>query len=219
MLTFDQIEKDPEIQEYIKKSDEFLSEIGYTEHSFAHVKKVALDAGNILTTLGYDEHLVELAKMAGYIHDIGNMINRVDHAHNGAILAFALLKERGMPPADLAMIAGAVGNHDEATGLPISPVSAALILADKSDVRRTRIRDLGNITTDIHDRVNYAVTDSKLILDLVSKDVSLKLKVDVHVSSVMEYFEIFLGRMLMCKKAAEYFGFKFGLVINRQRLL
>lgn len=219
MLTFDQIEKDPEIQEYIKKSDEFLSEIGYTEHSFAHVKKVALDAGNILTTLGYDEHMVELAKMAGYIHDIGNMINRVDHAHNGAILAFALLKERGMPPADLAMIAGAVGNHDEATGLPISPVSAALILADKSDVRRTRIRDLGNITTDIHDRVNYAVTDSKLILDLVSKDVSLKLKVDVHVSSVMEYFEIFLGRMLMCKKAAEYFGFKFGLVINRQRLL
>ncbi|MBU5449448.1 HD domain-containing protein [Acetivibrio sp. MSJd-27] len=219
MLTFDQIEKDPEIQEYIKKSDEFLSEIGYTEHSFAHVKKVALDAGNILTTLGYDEHMVELAKMAGYIHDIGNMINRVDHAHNGAILAFTLLKERGMPPADLAMIAGAVGNHDEATGLPISPVSAALILADKSDVRRTRIRDLGNITTDIHDRVNYAVTDSKLILDLVSKDVSLKLKVDVHVSSVMEYFEIFLGRMLMCKKAAEYFGFKFGLVINRQRLL
>jgi hypothetical protein len=219
MLTFDQIEKDPEIREYIKKSDEFLSEIGYTEHSFAHVKKVALDAGNILTTLGYDEHMVELAKMAGYIHDIGNMINRVDHAHNGAILAFALLKERGMPPADLAMIAGAVGNHDEATGLPISPVSAALILADKSDVRRTRIRDLGNITTDIHDRVNYAVTDSKLILDLVSKDVSLKLKVDVHVSSVMEYFEIFLGRMLMCKKAAEYFGFKFGLVINRQRLL
>lgn len=193
MLTFDQIEKDPEIQEYIKKSDEFLSEIGYTEHSFAHVKKVALDAGNILTTLGYDEHMVELAKMAGYIHDIGNMINRVDHAHNGAILAFALLKERGMPPADLAMIAGAVGNHDEATGLPISPVSAALILADKSDVRRTRIRDLGNITTDIHDRVNYAVTDSKLILDLVSKDVSLKLKVDVHVSSVMEYFEIFLA--------------------------
>ena len=147
------------------------------------------------------------------------MINRVDHAHNGAMLAFVLLKERGMPPADLAMIAGAVGNHDEATGLPISPVSAALILADKSDVRRTRIRDLGNITTDIHDRVNYAVTDSKLILDLVSKDVSLKLKVDVHVSSVMEYFEIFLGRMLMCKKAAEYFGFKFGLVINRQRLL
>ena len=219
MLTFDQIEKDPEIQEYIKKSDEFLSEIGYTEHSFAHVKKVALDAGNILTTLGYDEHMVELAKMAGYIHDIGNMINRVDHAHNGAILAFTLLKERGMPPADLAMIAGAVGNHDEATGLPISPVSAALILADKSDVRRTRIRDLGNITTDIHDRVNYAVTDSKLILDLVSKDVSLKLKVDVHVSSVMEYFEIFLGRMLMCKKAAEYFGYKFGLVINRQRLL
>lgn len=219
MLTFDQIEKDPEIREYIKKSDEFLSEIGYTEHSFAHVKKVALDAGNILTTLGYDEHMVELAKMAGYIHDIGNMINRVDHAHNGAILAFTLLKERGMPPADLAMIAGAVGNHDEATGLPISPVSAALILADKSDVRRTRIRDLGNITTDIHDRVNYAVTDSKLILDLVSKDVSLKLKVDVHVSSVMEYFEIFLGRMLMCKKAAEYFGFKFGLVINRQRLL
>lgn len=219
MLTFEQMEKDPEIREYIKKSDEFLSEIGYTEHSFAHVKKVAADAGNILTTLGYDEHMVELAKMAGYIHDIGNMINRVDHAHNGAMLAFVLLKERGMPPADLAMIAGAVGNHDEATGLPISPVSAALILADKSDVRRTRIRDLGNITTDIHDRVNYAVTDSKLILDLVSKDVSLKLKVDVHVSSVMEYFEIFLGRMLMCKKAAEYFGFKFGLVINRQRLL
>lgn len=219
MLTFEQIEKDPEIREYIKKSDEFLSEIGYTEHSFAHVKKVALDAGNILTTLGYDDHMAELAKIAGYIHDIGNMINRVDHAHNGAMLAFALLKERGMPPADLAMITGAVGNHDEATGLPISPVSAALILADKSDVRRTRIRNLDDIVTDIHDRVNYAVTDSRLILDLASKDVSLKLKVDVHVSSVMEYFEIFLERMLMCKKAAEYFGFKFGLVINHQRLL
>lgn len=219
MLTFEQIEKDAEIREYIKKSDEFLSEIGYTEHSFAHVKKVASDAGSILTTMGYDKHMIELAKIAGYLHDIGNMINRVDHAHNGAMLAFSLLKERGMSPADLAMIAGAIGNHDEATGLPISPVSAALILADKSDVRRTRIRDLGNITTDIHDRVNYAVTESRLILDLPAKDVSLKLKVDVHVSSVMEYFEIFLGRMLMCKKAAEYLGFKFGLVINRQRLL
>lgn len=219
MVTFEQIEKDPEIREYIKKSDEFLSVIGYTEHGFSHVKKVAQDAGTILTTLGYDEHMVKLAKIAGYIHDIGNVINRVDHAHNGALLAFTLLKERGMNPQDLAMVVGAVGNHDEATGLPISPVSAALILADKSDVRRTRIRDLDNITTDIHDRVNYAVTKSNLNLDLVSKDISLKLKVDVHVSAVMEYFEIFLERMLMCKKAAEYFGYKFGLVINHQRLL
>ncbi len=219
MITLEQLSKDPEVREYINQSDAFLAAIGYTEHSFAHVQKTAVDAGNILSALGYDERTVELAKIAGYLHDIGNMVNRADHAHSGAILAFQLLKERGMGPSDIAVITGAIGNHDEATGLPVSPVSAALILADKSDVRRTRTRGQTDLINDIHDRVNYAVTDSRLTLDLAEKQITLKLKVDVNVSAVMEYFEIFLGRMLMCKKAAEYFGFHFGLVMNHQRLL
>ncbi len=218
-MTFEQLIKDPEVKTYIEKSDAFLAAIGYTEHNLAHVKKVAEDAGAILTTLGFDEHIVELAKIAGYLHDIGNMVNRSSHAHHGAILAFSLLKERGMSPEDIAMVTGAIGNHDEGTGMPVSPISAALILADKSDVRRTRTRQTNDLRTDIHDRVNYAVTESRLKLDLAQKEINLKLKVDTNVSAVMEYFEIFLGRMLMCKKAAEYFGFRFGLVINHQRLL
>ncbi len=219
MITLEQLSKDPEVREYINQSDAFLAAIGYTEHNLAHVKKTAVDAGNILATLGYDDHMVELAKIAGYLHDIGNMVNRADHAHSGAILAFQLLKERGMEPSDIAVITGAIGNHDEATGLPVSPVSAALILADKSDVRRTRTRAGSDFSTDIHDRVNYAVTESKLMVDPQNKEIMLKLKVDVKVSAVMDYFEIFLGRMLMCKKAAEYFGFQFGLMMNHQRLL
>lgn len=219
MLSLEQLTKDPEIRTYIEKSDAFLAAMGFTEHNLAHVKKVAEEAGNILSMLGFDEHTIELARIAGYLHDIGNMVNRANHAHHGAMLAFPLLKERGMAPEDVAMVVGAIGNHDEGTGMPVSPISAALILADKSDVRRTRTRQTDDLRSDIHDRVNYAVTEAQLKMDLTQKEINLKLKVDTNVSAVMDYFEIFLGRMLMCKKAAEYFGFRFGLVINHQRLL
>ena len=218
-MTYEALKKDPEIRTYITQADATLSALGYTEHSFAHVTHVAITAGNLLGALGKDERTVELAKIAGYLHDIGNLINRSEHSQSGALLAFSLLQARGFSPLEIAEICTAIGNHDEGTGEPVSDISAALILADKSDVRRSRVRNQDFATFDIHDRVNFSVTESALHLDAEQKNVELTLTVDTAISSVMEYFEIFLERMVLCRKAAERLGLSFRLCINNQHLL
>ena len=176
-------------------------------------------AAYILETLGYPEHDVELAKIAGYLHDIGNLINRIAHSQSGAIMAFKLLTDMGMDPADVATVATAIGNHDEGTGVPVNPISAALILADKSDVRRSRVRNADKSTFDIHDRVNYSVKKSALKINEDHTIIKLKLTVDTHYGSVMDYFEIFLTRMVLCRKAAERLNLQFKLIINEQQLI
>ena len=219
MVTYEQIKKDEAIREYIRKADESLIALGYTEHSFAHVGKAAAWVEYILTTLGHDPHEIELAKIAAYMHDIGNLVNRVDHSQSGAIMSFRILDKMGMPPEDIATIVTAIGNHDEGTGVPVNPISAALILADKSDVRRSRVRNNDISTFDIHDRVNYSAVSSELSISEDKSSIELKLTIDKRYSSVMEYFEIFLGRMVLCRKAAERLGLAFHLSINGERLL
>ena len=219
MITYESLKHNEEIRTYIRRADESLRALGYTEHSFAHVTRVSETAADILTTLEYDAHTVELTKIAGYLHDIGNLVNRVDHSQSGAVMAFRILDRMGMPPADIATVVTAIGNHDEGTGVPVNAVSAALILADKSDVRRTRVRNEDFATFDIHDRVNYSVTASKLLLDREKSTVTLTLSIDTEVASVMSYFEIFLGRMVMCRKAADKLGLQFKLNINGQMLI
>lgn len=219
MLTFEEVKSDEKIKTFIKKSDETLAALGFTEHSFAHVMRVSDIAGNILQDLGYSAHEVELARISGYMHDIGNMVNRVEHSQSGGVMAFYLLNEMGMKTEDLCEIVAAIGNHDEGTGVPVSPVAAALILADKSDVRRSRVRNTDKTTFDIHDRVNYSVEKSALKINTEDKTVTLRLNVDTAYGSVMDYFEIFLGRMIMCRKAAEKLGLAFKLVINDQPLI
>lgn len=217
-VNFELLKKDESIRTYIREADKSLEALGYTEHSFAHVTLVAEGAGELLSQLGYDDHTVELCKIAGFLHDIGNLVNRVDHSQSGAILAFRILDGMGMPPADIATVVSAIGNHDEGSGVPVSAVAAALILADKSDVRRSRVRNFDMATFDIHDRVNYSVTASKLSLSKDKKAIELRLSIDIGISPVMSYFEIFLGRMIMCKKAAEHLGCAFKLFINEQQL-
>ncbi len=219
MLTYEEITKNEAIQTYIIRADESLAALGYTEHSFAHVRHVAETAGYLLETLGYDERTVELAKIAGYLHDIGNLVNRKDHSQSGAVMAWSILNDMGCEPAEVATIVTAIGNHDEGTGVPVNAVAAAMILADKADVRRSRVRNNDRATFDIHDRVNYSVSKSALKIDEDKKSVKLKLTVDTHFGSVMEYFEIFLQRMLLCRKAAEKLGLEFKLIINGQQLL
>lgn len=219
MLTFQEVKDNPVIHTYIEKGNAVLGELGYTEHGFAHAGITAEMASRILTALGYGPRTVELACIAGFIHDMGNSVNRIDHAQSGALMAFTLLGQMGMEPAELSDVVSAIGHHDEGTGQAVSPISAALILADKSDVRRSRVRSLKTIGADIHDRVNYAVIDSSLNVDTKSREVVLTLTIDTAISAVMDYFEIFLSRMLMCRKAAEYLGLHFGLVINQNRLL
>ncbi len=219
MLTFEEVKSNEKIKTFIKKSDETLSALGFTEHSFAHVMRVSDIAGNILQELGYSAGEIELARIAGYMHDIGNMVNRVEHSQSGGVMAFYLLNEMGMKTEDLCEIVAAIGNHDEGTGVPVSPIAAALILADKSDVRRSRVRNTDKTTFDIHDRVNYSVEKSTLKINIAEKTVTLRLTVDTVYGSVMDYFEIFLGRMIMCRKAAEKLGLAFKLVINDQPLI
>lgn len=219
MITFEDIKNSKEIQTYIKKADEALVELGYTEHSFAHVGKVAAQAQDILQKLGYDERTSELAEIAGYMHDIGNVVNRVDHAQSGAIMAFRILDKLGMDVSEIATIISAIGNHDESTAVPVNPVAAALILADKSDVRRSRVRNRDLATFDIHDRVNYSVESSTLVIDADGKFAVLHLKIDTELFTIMDYFEIFLGRMLLCRRAAEFLKLRFKLVINEVELL
>ena len=218
-MTYELLRRDPAIQVYISQADASMNALGFTEHSFAHVTRVAQIAGDILQALHYPERTVELARIAGYLHDIGNVVNRVDHSQSGAVMAFRLLDKMDFPPEEIAVIVTAIGNHDEGTGVPVNAVAAALILADKSDVRRSRVRQKADISQDIHDRVNYSVTASGLRVDPGSKTVTLTLQVDTAVSSVMEYFEIFMKRMLMCRKAAEKLDLSFHLTINNQILL
>ena len=218
-ITMEDLKKNETISTYIKKADESLISMGYTEHSFAHVGKVAHDAKMILETLGYPERDAELAEMAGYLHDIGNVINRIDHAQSGAVMAFRILDKMGADAQDIATIVTTIGNHDEKTAFPVNPVAAALILADKCDVRDTRVRNKDHITFDIHDRVNYSVKESKLLVRPENQEIELKLGIDTTICAVMDYFEIFLTRMILCKKAAEKLGMKFVLTINGQKLM
>ncbi|MBO5238318.1 MAG: HD domain-containing protein [Lachnospiraceae bacterium] len=217
-ITFDDIQKNEAIRTYIQKADESLIALGYTEHSFTHVMRVAKLASEILLTLGYSEREAELAQIAGYLHDIGNVINRVDHAQSGAVMAFRILDKMGADPEDIATIITAIGNHDEATAYPVNPIAAALILGDKTDVRYTRVRNQDFASFDIHDRVNYSVRESQV---KVVKDshIELDLKIDTNICAVMDYFEIFLNRMILCRKAAEKLGVEFWLYINGQRLI
>ena len=218
-MTYRDIKNNDEINTYIRQADQSLSALGYTEHSFAHVTLVAEKAGYILSTLGYTDRTVELVKIAGYLHDIGNIVNRVEHSQSGAIMAFRILDHLGLPPDEIGQIITAIGNHDEGTGVPVSELAAALILADKSDVRRNRVRNQDTSTFDIHDRVNYSVTKSELKINEAHTLIKLKLSVDTHYSSVMDYFEIFLQRMVLCRKAAEKLGLQFKLMINEQQLI
>lgn len=216
-ITFEQIKSEETIKSYIRKADESLVALGYTEHSFPHVCKVADTASHILKVLGYSDREAELAAIAGYLHDIGNVINRIDHAQSGAVMAFRILDKMNADPDDVATIITAIGNHDESTAFPVNPVAAALILADKTDVRRSRVRNQDMASFDIHDRVNYSVRESEVVVD--KEEICLKLLIETELCSVMDYFEIFLNRMLLCKRSAEKLGIRFSLVINEQKML
>ena len=218
-MTYEEVRRDPAVKVYIAQADASMQALGFTEHSFAHVSRVAKTAGDILETLGYPERTVELARIAGYLHDIGNVVNRVDHSQSGAVMAFRILDNMGFAPEEISVIVSAIGNHDEGTGVPVSPVAAALILADKSDVRRNRVRNQDVSSFDIHDRVNYSVIRSELKINEAHSLIKLKLSVDTRYGSVMDYFEIFLQRMVLCRKAAEKLGLQFKLMINEQQLI
>ncbi|WHH59053.1 HD domain-containing protein [Petroclostridium sp. X23] len=218
-ITYNDISNNHEIRTYIQRGNELLGVLGYTEHSIAHAVKVGEIAANILLQLGYSERDAELARIAGFMHDIGNVVNRVDHAQTGAVLAFNLLTRMGMDAEEVATIVAAIGNHDEGTGSAVNNVSAALILADKTDVRRTRVRNNDFATFDIHDRVNYAVEKSYTHIIAERNAVLLELAIDTKIVSLMDYFEIFLARMLMCRRAADFLNVNFELVINGTKLL
>ena len=219
MITYEQIKQNDAIRTYIQKADESLAALGYTEHSFAHVTKVAENVKYILETLGYSQHEVELGMIAAYLHDIGNLVNRSEHSQSGAVMAFRILDRMDLPAEDIATVVTAIGNHDEGTGVPVNSIAAALIMADKSDVRRSRVRNQDKKTFDIHDRVNYSVEKSILKINQEHSLIKLKLSVDTHYGSVMDYFEIFLERMILCRKAAEKLGLQFKLMINEQSLI
>lgn len=223
-LTYEYIKQNKEIQTYINHADAALNSIGYTEHSNAHVERAAATAKMILQALGYSERDCELAQIAAYMHDIGNAVNRNDHAQSGAIMSFYLLNKMGMPPEEIATVISAIGNHDEGTASPVNPVAAALIIGDKSDVRRSRVRpgarrDPAGSIGDVHDRVNYACESSKIYFSEDKKELILDLAIDREISSVMEYFEIFTDRMILCGKAAESLGIIFHLEINNARVM
>lgn len=219
MITYNDIKNNEAINTYIKKADESLSALGFTEHSFAHVGMVSTRAEYILKTLGYDSHQIDLVKIAAYLHDIGNVINRKEHSQSGAIMAFRILDKLEMPPQDIATIITAIGNHDEGTGEAVNAVAAALIIADKSDVRRSRVRNRDVPSFDIHDRVNYSVINTSLTIDKDKTKIVLSLTIDTLISPVIDYFEIFLTRMLMCKKAAKALSLEFKLMVNGQELI
>lgn len=219
MITFSDIKNNERIKTFIARADASLLALGYTEHSFAHVGMVSSNAAYILEMLGYSEHEVELVRIASYLHDIGNLVNRADHSQSGAIMAFRILEEMDMDAEDLALIVTAIGNHDEGTGVPVNAIAAALIIADKSDVRRSRVRNRNRETFDIHDRVNYSVTESGIAIDDAKTVLTLRLTIDTQYCSIMDFFEIFLVRMKLCCKAAERLGLRFELVINGQKLL
>lgn len=219
MVTLEDVKKNPDVQNLILGAQEELNALGYTEHSFRHIGIVSNRAGAVLATLGYSERRVELAQIAGYLHDIGNCVNRTDHAHSGAILAYQLLKDMGMDSRERAEIMTAIGNHDERTGTAVNDISAALILADKSDVHRERVVNTNLSTFDKHDKVNYAVTNSNFIISKEDRKVILDLTIDTNISPVLDYFEIFMERTMMSKHAAKFLNIWFELIINDTKLL
>lgn len=219
MLTYEEIKSNESINAYISAADRSLAALGFTEHSFAHVGRVADTSAYILKTLDCSDREIELAKIAAHLHDIGNLVNRIAHSQSGALMAFRILNELGMSAADLATVVTAIGNHDEGTGVPVDRLSAALILADKSDVRRSRVRNSDKSSFDIHDRVNYSVYASALKISEDKRIITLSLSVDTEYSSVMDFFEIFMQRMQLCRKAAEKLGLHFKLIINEQQLI
>lgn len=218
-ITYEQIKNNPTARALVGKADEAMFNIGYTEHSLAHVVHVADVAQYILLKLGYSEREAELARIAGYLHDIGNIVNRTGHAQSGAVMAYQFLSGLGADVEDIADIVTAIGNHDEGSASPVTPIAAALIIADKTDVRRSRVRQKPKAAFDIHDRVNYAVTDQTLKINAEKRVISLNLQLDTGICSMYEYFEIFLGRMLMCRGAAELLDATFKLNANGAKVL
>ncbi len=218
LVTFEMVRDNPRVKSFIRSADSALEEIGYTEHGERHVGLVAHIAYNTLKRLGHPEREAELAAIAGYLHDIGNAVNREVHAQTGAVMAMRILTDMGMPDDEIVKVMGAIGNHHETDGSAISAIAAAVILGDKSDVHRTRVRNPDMIKFDVHDRVNYAVEKSFLNVDESRKEITLELTIDTKISQVMEYFEIFMTRMLACRKAAIYLGTSFGLTVNGNRL-
>ena len=219
MVTFEDVKDNADVCAYIRAADSVMDAIGYTEHSFAHVTRAAEQAAAILRALNYSSRTQELARIAGFLHDIGNTVNRHEHELTGGVMAFRLLDRMGMQAEEIARIVSAIGNHDEGTGAPVNEIAAALILADKGDVRRSRVRPRAMHAGDIHDRVNYAVESSSFRLDLDKRAITLLLRIDTSICAVMDYFEIFLTRMLLCRRAAEYLGLAFKLVVNDVTLL
>ena len=218
-VTYKDVQQSPEIRTYITQADASLLALGFTEHSYAHVGRCAAIAGDLLRDLGYDEHTIEVCRIAAFMHDIGNVVNRNDHAQTGAVMAFRILDKMGMEPAHVAAVITAIGHHDDPTAFPVNPTAAALILADKTDVRRSRVRNKEHQSFDIHDRVNYAAERSDLTLDPEQRTITLSLSINTEFCAVMDYFEIFLERMLLCRRAAEFLGLTFKLDINGLGLL
>ena len=219
IITYEDVKNNKEIQAYIGSADKILGVAGYTKHDLGHVCKVAETAQYILKELGHTGRILELARIAGFMHDIGNMINRYDHAQTGALLAFQILRDMKMDPEEIFIVTAAIGNHDEGTGQPVNIVSSALILADKVDVRRSRVRNDDFATFDIHDRVNYAVEKAEVLVKNKEKSIQLYLSIDTKICSLMEYFEIFLNRMMLCRKAADFLDAKFELLMNGTKVL
>ncbi len=218
-ITLEKVKEHFLVKKFIEQANIYLGSIGFTEHGFRHVSLVSAIAKNVLDHLRYPKEVCELASIAGYLHDIGNVVNRKDHGQSAALISMRILNELGATPEETAMIISAIGNHEEEVGEPLNPIAAALILADKSDVHKTRVRNPSLIALDIHDRVNYAVERSFLRVDNEKKTISLGLTIDTKISQVMEYFEIFMTRMLMCRRAAKYLGCHFELVINEKKVL
>ncbi|HIZ43124.1 MAG TPA: HD domain-containing protein [Firmicutes bacterium] len=218
-VTYKELRESEEIKAYIEQGNAVLGALGFTEHSEKHAVKTAETAGKILKELGYPKRTAELARIAGYLHDMGNCVNRNDHAHSGALMAFRILREMGMDPKEIAVVVSAIGEHDEHTGTAVDAVSAALILADKTDVRRNRVRNRIKANFDKHDRVNYAAKSSKLTIQTDKKVITLNIELDESMCSMMDYFEIFLQRMLMCRRAAELLGMRFKLTANGSKIV
>ena len=219
MISYEKIINSDVIRTYITSADKSLAALGFTEHSFTHVLHVAETAAYILKTIGYDDRTIEIAKVAGYLHDIGNLVNRKEHSQSGAVMAWSILNDIGGDPAEIAAIVTAIGNHDEGTGVPVNDVAAAMILADKADVRRSRVRNQDFSSFDIHDNVNYSVIESVLEINEGKTEIQLDLRLDKEYGSVMDFFEIFMERMLMCRRAAEKLGLQFKLRIDGQQLI
>lgn len=219
MVTFEDVKNNEEVNSLIIGAQKQLDALGYTEHATRHITIVSNRAAYVLKEMGYDQHRIELAKIAGYMHDIGNCVNRVDHAHSGAVLSYNILKEMGMDIQDRTEIMMAIGNHDEATGTAVSDISAALILADKSDVHRDRVRNTNISSFDKHDKVNYAVTQSQFTIDAKDRKAILSLTIDTKICPVLDYFEIFMERTMMSKYAAKYLEIWYELYINGSKIL